>query len=265
MPQQARRKGAVVRRGIRFDPETWIQARYVRDGVVGYNYFVPYNDRTETGIHVLRGTCEGDISETETDRDECGYDAAVRRLTDDGIEDYCKRHAPEEWLAALEGDTHLHDSLIDLRHSCEKSVTNDSSGGFGGSEGEPVGDPEVARQNPELTPSVHECGDRAFVLVTNSDRYGKAYCRTHARPSWLRNLRIETGYPGEETQRVEGGGSGWPNEMDEDDYVWVDARSGEVYESHTEWMDGCSGRYADVVAAEKHLVIVNDGDVVKQQ
>jgi len=264
MPQQAQKKGAVVRQGVAFEPETWIGVRYVRGGEVGYDYFVPYNDRTETGIHALRGTCEGDISETESDPDVCGHDAAVRRLTDDGIEDYCKRHAPEKWLAALEGDTHLHDSLIDLRHDCEKSVTNDSSGGFGGGEGEPTGDPEVARRNPQLTPSVHECGDRAFVLVTNSDRYGKAYCRTHARPSWLRPLRIETGYPYNGAESIEGVDE-WPDDVDSEECTWVDAGTGEVYDSHANWIDGSSAWYADVVAAERHLVIVNDGSVVKMQ
>jgi hypothetical protein len=218
--EQTHQKGAVVRQGLRFDPETWIRARCVRDGTPSYNYWVPYNDRTKTGMHVLRGICEGDISDEERDGDVCGWDAAVRRLTDGGTEDYCKRHAPEEWLAALDGETHVHDSLVDLRHTCEKSVTNDSSAGF--DRGDPVYDPEGVRNNSEQMPSVHECGDRAFVLVTDSDRYGRAFCRTHAMPSWLRPLRIETGYPDDEAEHVEGVEQ-WADDMDVESCVWVDA------------------------------------------
>lgn len=241
--------------GEKFYPEEWVQ--YQRgDGTT--EYYVPYHGRDSTGTHVLRGECDATVERDDAEDGECGYSAVVRRVNDSGIEEYCKLHAPEGWLAIGGEHGQVDDNIISLRQDCEKMVTSDTSDGFrpGEDVAEQTAEGEEDDDSMDRPPAVHPCGDHAFVAVSNKERWSKSFCRTHAREDWYTSLHIPTGYVTGRFDRYDGVPD-WPDEVDEDEAVWVDAAFEEVYEDPAAWMDGCDGRYADVNTAAQHLVVLD--------
>lgn len=241
-------------------PEDWIPYR-CHDGSV--EYFVPFGDVGESGRHILRDSCDGTI-QREDEEVVCGDDAAVRRFNDSGIESYCLRHAPEEWLAALDGNPHLDDTLIDLRQPCEKMVKSDMSTR---PDPEDVGSEKKGRESVGRPPGVHQCEDRAFVLVTDGERFGKAFCRRHARDMWYRGLQVLTGDPRTSAKDRLVNVDAWPDDISQEDALWVDIPSGRSFESHADWMQDArvSGEYASVDEAEEHLAVLDgEGGLVKR-
>lgn len=233
------------------DPSNWI--RY--DAGDQVEYYIPFTNTPSgtRGNHILRGRCDQVVEDEDGGEHVCGDDALVRRITDDSIEEYCGRsgHAPDAWLAALEGEKQLDDTLIDLRQTCEKQVVNHN---LDGRDSLPdyteMGDGNTI----ERPAAVHECGDRAFVLVSDGERWGKAFCRQHARTPWYRNLQLRTGDPTATDEYASR--PGWPDDVEKDDCVWVDAYTGRAFESYVDWMEGVDDVYPDVISAEEHLVVL---------
>lgn len=194
-----------------------------------------------TPIHFHRGRCMEEIEDEDGTERTCSFRAAVRRVNEDGIEDYCKRHAPEGWLNSLDGRTQLDNTLIDLRAGCEKWVS-----------GNPDGNPTPAQDKTEQHPKgTHQCGDRAVITVALHDRNSKSFCRTHARKEWVERLRVETGVP--EDALPEGDG--------DDDYVFIDIPSGTQYDSHSAWSEGVNGSYPDIFEAERYVAVFSEDDI----
>jgi len=235
---------AITRNGRRIETDDWRRVIEYHNRVEETAFYPPRRPLTDTTFHVLRGnSCDAELEGRD---DTCCFTAATRRYTDGGVEEYCLTHTPSAWNDALRSTAHHGDDIIDLRVECEHDVVNTEESGFGES------------ADPDRPAEVHTCGDQAFLLVTDTDDYSKAFCKTHARDSWLSSLRIETGVPGSEHADIESEPA-WHEHDGVDDWTWIDGETGDTFENHVEWSDVCSGRYGGLEAAKRVLVVV-DGE-----
>ena len=195
-------------------------------------YYKAYGSFGGTPVHVHRGSCVAEI-EDDDGTHECGDRAAVRRINEDGIEDYCKTHAPEGWLKSLEEHNQLDNTLVNLRATCEKWVS-------GTYDHDTV---PVQERNGGDHSGVHQCGDQALLTVALQDREAKSFCRRHIRNDWLRDVEIETGLPE----------ALWDEEEKGEEYVLVDLKRGIEYECYDDWENGSKGEYPDIMEAERHV------------
>ena len=205
-------------------------------------YYIPYSGETQSHrYHFLRGTCDAEV-ETDDGSHICGYDAAFRRVNKNGIEEYCRVHAPDQWEVVMEEETNLDNCIINLRAPCEACISSSVS-----TEGD---------DDPLVKPN--RCGDRAAILVASPDGddiHSKACCMAHAMPSWKRQLHLPTGMPGR--PRIEGEAG----RQDTDTKYWMDAPTGRVFETHTEWEKWAQGHYKSVVEAHERLVCLDDSGI----
>lgn len=248
----------VLMDGEAFPPKSWVES----DGEM----YLPYTRNTDATHHILRGACDAPTYEQEDGQEAgiCGATAKYRRINDEGVEDRCGRHVPGNWKAALSDHDQLDDTLIKLNATCCRTVKNeDRSGGFDGHYVETSEGRSAAER--DITPRVHECGDQAFVMLTDGERYAKAYCKQHARKDWYRFHHIDAGHPHGRHGRLDGRGGAqeWPDEVDPEACYYVDGPSRQVFETYDQWREAMSGVYADVLEADDHLIILSDsGEVV---
>lgn len=209
----------------------------VYDGYSG-DRLLPFAHWGSTLIHVLRGQCDAEVENDDGEETHrCRYRAALRHVTEDEMEQFCFIHAPDEWEEKLDGENQYDDTIVSLVAPCDAHVSKTRHG-------EPT--PEGGE-----SPAAFRCGDRGLLTISTGVRDSRTFCRRHARDTWIASAEVETGYP-ENPNGIE---EGW-----EDDKLFIDIPSGEVYEDSMAWMDGVSGQYSDVITAEEYLVVEKEGE-----
>lgn len=199
----------------------------------------PITGRKGVTFHVLRGSCSSHVERPIGEDGPCKNNAAVRKVTDSGIEDRCLKHVPEEWLETLDGNRQVADTFIDLRAQCSHTVIR----GAGMKDLDPtereVGDGDSG-----------PCENGGLITITDEKDWAKTFCRMHTRELWLDGIEFQRGM----SQFENGEGKIDPETEPLDDMIFYDPKLGTTFPDYDRWREAANGEYPDIMQAEANVV-----------
>ena len=209
-------------------------AGLVKDEYAG-EWFKRYEERSGTGYHILRGTCDATIHTAEGDA-ICGDTASYRHRQGARVTEWCKRHVPDRARDALGTHKCMNDEWVFLAATCDKMVS-----AAGRSEFVSADQLYDERALDADQPRARRCGDRALVMVTDTEQFNRSYCRTHTREPWTTGMGIET--------------VGDREFLNPDDPVLLDVETNRMFDSYGAWEDFAQRHYADMSTAHEHTYV----------
>lgn len=143
-------------------------------------------------IHLARGNCDELVEGDDGEAHRCGYRSSFRKITDDGVTDFCGIHVPEAVVQeAKESGPKSWDAIPLFTPDEDEEVGVDGCKVW---VEDRVDRSDLREDGERVTDAAqegyHRCDDRPLLLFVNDGEVEEGFCGKHIRKTWLDELRV---------------------------------------------------------------------------